>query len=146
MVCMQEYDYIVCGAGSAGCVVATRLIQENKGSVLLLEAGGSDDNILIKMPAGVSEVIPTKTWDYTTEPDENTHQRRMTCAQGKVLGGSSSVNGMIYIRGQQEDYDSWAQEDGCVGWDFNALLPYFKKAEKMKVYLSLIMERQDHCL
>lgn len=130
MVCMQEYDYIVCGAGSAGCVVATRLIQENKGSVLLLEAGGSDDNILIKMPAGVSEVIPTKTWDYTTEPDENTHQRRMTCAQGKVLGGSSSVNGMIYIRGQQEDYDSWAQEDGCAGWDFNALLPYFKKAEK----------------
>lgn len=127
---IQEYDYIVCGAGSAGCVVATRLIQENKGSVLLLEAGGNDDNIFIKMPAGLSEVIPTKTWDYTTEPDLNTNQRRMTCAQGKVLGGSSSVNGMIYIRGHQEDYDSWAKDDGCVGWDFESLLPYFKKAEK----------------
>lgn len=127
---MQEFDYIVCGAGSAGCVVATRLIQENKGTVLLLEAGGDDSHICIKMPAGLSEVIPTKTWDYTTEPDVNTHQRRMSCAQGKVLGGSSSVNGMIYIRGQQQDYDTWAEQYGCDGWGYADLLPYFKKSER----------------
>lgn len=126
---LQEFDYIVCGAGSAGCVVATRLIQQGKGTVLLLEAGGSDDNIFIKMPAGVSTVIPTKTWDYTTEPDPNTKNRRMTCAQGKVLGGSSSVNGMIYIRGQKQDYDTWAEEYGCTGWGYDDLLPYFKKSE-----------------
>ncbi|SPL72273.1 GMC family oxidoreductase [Acinetobacter stercoris] len=126
---IQEFDYIVCGAGSAGCVVVTRLIQENKGRVLLLEAGGEDSSIFIKMPAGLSEVIPTKTWDYATEPDDNTKHRRMTCAQGKVLGGSSSVNGMIYIRGQKQDYDTWANEYGCVGWDYESLLPYFKKSE-----------------
>ena len=126
---LQEFDYIICGAGSAGCVVATRLIQENKGSVLLLEAGGDDNDIFIKMPAGLSEVIPTKTWDYTTEPQSYTHQRRMSCAQGKVLGGSSSVNGMIYIRGQRQDYDHWQQQEGCTGWGYDDLLPYFKKAE-----------------
>ena len=127
---VQEYDYIICGAGSAGCVVASRLIQENKGTVLLLEAGGDDSHICIKMPAGLSEVIPIKTWDYATEPDPNTENRRMTCAQGKVLGGSSSVNGMIYIRGQKQDYDSWAEEEGCPGWSYNDLLPYFKKSER----------------
>lgn len=126
----QEFDYIVCGAGSAGCVVATRLIQEHKGTVLLLEAGGDDSHICIKMPAGLSEIIPTKTWDYSTEPDENTKNRRMTCAQGKVLGGSSSVNGMIYIRGQKQDYDQWANEEGCTGWGYDDLLPYFKKSER----------------
>lgn len=127
---VKEYDYVICGAGSAGCVVATRLIQENKGTVLLLEAGGDDSHICIKMPAGLSEVIPTKTWDYTTEPDKNTKNRRMTCAQGKVLGGSSSVNGMIYIRGQKQDYDHWENEEGCVGWGYDDLLPYFKKSER----------------
>lgn len=125
----NEFDYIICGAGSAGCVVATRLIQEKKGRVLLLEAGGTDDNLFIKMPAALSEVIPTKTWDYTTEPDVNTQNRRMTCAQGKVLGGSSSVNGMIYLRGHKEDYDIWASEYGCTGWNFESLLPYFKISE-----------------
>ena len=127
---IQEYDYIICGAGSAGCVVVSRLIQENKGSVLLLEAGGDDNHICIKMPAGLSEVIPIKTWDYTTEPDQNTHNRRMSCAQGKVLGGSSSVNGMIYIRGQKEDYDHWVEQEGCIGWGYDDLLPYFKKSER----------------
>lgn len=125
----QEFDYIICGAGSAGGVVATRLIEQHKGRVLLLEAGGSDDNMLIKMPAGLSEVIPTKTWDYNTEPQAETKNRRMSCAQGKVLGGSSSVNGMIYIRGQHQDYDSWAKDYGCEGWDYQSLLPYFKHAE-----------------
>lgn len=127
---VQEYDYIICGAGSAGCVVATRLIQHNKGTVLVLEAGGDDQDIHIKMPAGLSEVIPTKTWNYTTEPDPNTYNRRMTCAQGKVLGGSSSVNGMIYIRGQRQDYDDWVKQYGCEGWGYEDLLPYFKKSER----------------
>lgn len=126
---VKEFDYIICGAGSAGCVIAARLISENKGTVLLLEAGGDDDDIRIKMPAGLSEVIPTKTWNYSTEPDLNTANRRMTCAQGKVLGGSSSVNGMIYIRGQKQDYDDWVEKYGCIGWSYDDLLPYFKKSE-----------------
>lgn len=125
----QKYDYVIVGAGSAGCVVAARLIQQTKARVLLLEAGGSDENLFVRMPASVAKVIPTKTWDYTTEPDPQTGNRRMTVAQGKILGGSSSVNGMIYIRGQQQDYDAWAGEYGCTGWSYNDLLPWFIKAE-----------------
>ncbi|MDM1019378.1 GMC family oxidoreductase N-terminal domain-containing protein [Acinetobacter sp. VNK23] len=125
---VKEFDYIVCGAGSAGCVVATRLIEQNKGTVLLLEAGGSDQDFNYKIPAGIPVVI-NSTWNYTTEPDARTHHREMSCAQGKVLGGSSSVNGMIYLRGQAEDYDEWADVYGCTGWDFQSILPYFKKSE-----------------
>ncbi len=125
---IKEFDYIICGAGSAGCVVATRLIEQNKGSVLLVEAGGSDQNFNYKIPAGIPVVI-NSTWNYTTEPDARTNHREMSCAQGKVLGGSSSVNGMIYLRGQAEDYDEWANQYGCTGWDFQSILPYFKKAE-----------------
>lgn len=125
---VKEFDYIICGAGSAGCVVATRLIEENKGSVLLVEAGGSDQGFNYKIPAGIPVVI-NATWSYTTEADVRTKQREMSCAQGKVLGGSSSVNGMIYLRGQAEDYDEWASHYGCIGWDFQSILPYFKKAE-----------------
>ncbi|MCG2572828.1 GMC family oxidoreductase N-terminal domain-containing protein [Acinetobacter sp. ME22] len=125
----NEFDYIVCGAGSAGCVVTSRLLEHKKGTVLLLEAGGNDNSIFIRMPAGVQQVIATKTWQYTTEPDPSTYNRRMSCAQGKVLGGSSSVNGMIYLRGHKEDYDEWEQKYGCEGWGFSSILPYFKKAE-----------------
>ncbi|NNC22764.1 glucose-methanol-choline oxidoreductase [Salinisphaera sp. USBA-960] len=124
-----EYDYIVVGAGSAGCVVAHRLLTETDASVLLLEAGGSDNNLLIHMPSGVGKVIPTKTWPYMTEPESGAANRRMTLAQGKLMGGSSSVNGMIYIRGHRQDYDAWSSEHGCTGWSFDELLPYFRKAE-----------------
>lgn len=125
----ETFDYIICGAGSAGCVVTSRLLENKKGKVLLLEAGGHDDHLYIKMPAGVPEAMAEKTWAYTTEPDPRTNNRRMTCAQGKVLGGSSSVNGMIYLRGHIEDYDAWENQYGCQGWGFNAMLNYFKKAE-----------------
>ncbi len=125
----EEYDYIICGGGTAGCVVATRLIEQNKGTVLVLEAGKSDDGFHFRIPAGIPVVI-NETWDYTTEPDSRTNNRRMSCAQGKVLGGSSSVNGMIYLRGHAEDYDDWAEQYGCSGWDYKSVLPYFIKAEK----------------
>lgn len=125
---MQEFDYIICGGGTAGCVVATRLIEEKKGTVLLLEAGKKDDSFYFRIPAGIPVVI-NETWDYTTEPDAKTNNRRMSCAQGRALGGSSSVNGMIYLRGHAEDYDQWATEYGCTGWDYANVLPYFIKAE-----------------
>ncbi|WP_073664205.1 GMC family oxidoreductase [Pseudomonas aeruginosa] len=125
----EQYDYIVVGAGSAGCVIASRLITRGVGRVLLIEAGGTDRSMFIHMPAGVSRAIPTKTWDYASEPGAATLNRRMTVAQGKVLGGSSSVNGMIYIRGQRQDYDAWVDDYACAGWGYDDLLPYFRRAE-----------------
>ncbi|WP_106477990.1 GMC family oxidoreductase [Phytohalomonas tamaricis] len=127
---MQEhYDYIIIGAGSAGCVIAHRLIEHNEGSILLVEAGGQDSSLLVRMPAALGKVIPTRTWPYMTAPHPATHHRSMSVAQGKLIGGSSSVNGMIYIRGHREDYDSWAREEGCTGWGFDDLLPYFIRSE-----------------
>ncbi|WP_136065351.1 GMC family oxidoreductase [Modicisalibacter radicis] len=125
----DRYDYIIVGAGSAGCVIAYRLIRETRARVLLLEAGGSDRHPLVRMPSGVGKVIPTKTWGYVTAPEPAAAHREMTMAQGRILGGGSSVNGMIYIRGQREDYDRWASDYGCEGWSYAELLPYFRKAE-----------------
>lgn len=125
----QEFDYVIIGAGSAGAVIAAQIIRRGGGSVLLLEAGGSDDNLMIRMPAGVAKIIAKKTWPYMTDPAPETLNRPMIVAQGKVLGGSSSVNGMIYMRGHREDYDAWAQQHQCTGWGFDDLLPYFKRAE-----------------
>ncbi|WP_369310522.1 GMC family oxidoreductase [Providencia rettgeri] len=126
----ENYDYIIVGAGSAGCVLAARLIQETQARVLLLEAGGSDNHMFIRMPAGVAKIIAQKSWPYETEPEPHANNRKMQIAQGKVLGGSSSVNGMIYIRGHRQDYDNWAQKYGCEGWGYNDVLPWFKKAER----------------
>ena len=91
----QKYDYIIVGAGSAGCVLAARLIQETQARVLLIEAGGSDNHMFIRMPAGVAKIIAQKSWPYETEPEPHANNRKMQIAQGRVLGGSSSVNGMI---------------------------------------------------
>ncbi|SPJ32423.1 GMC family oxidoreductase [Kushneria phyllosphaerae] len=127
---MQDhYDYIIIGAGSAGCVLAHRLIQTLEASVLLVEAGGSDAGLLIRMPAAVGKVIPTRTWPYMTTPHAATHHRAMSIAQGRLIGGSSSVNGMIYIRGHCSDYDGWETDHGCLGWSYRSLLPYFIKSE-----------------
>jgi choline dehydrogenase len=126
----ETFDYIIIGSGSAGCVAASRIIERSgDASVLLLEAGGPDRETYLKMPAGVPLAIAHKTWAYETEADPATGNRRMTVAQGRVLGGSSSVNGMIYIRGQQEDFDDWRDVHGCTGWDYASLLPYFRRAE-----------------
>ncbi|MGQ0336023.1 GMC family oxidoreductase [Halomonas elongata] len=125
----ETFDYIVVGAGSAGCVLAHRLIEQTTARVLLLEAGGSDNSLLVKMPAAVGKVIPVKTWDYMTAPHPATGNRSMSIAQGKLLGGSSSVNGMIYIRGHREDYDRWVDEYGCEGWGYDDLLPWFIESE-----------------
>ena len=126
-----ETDYVVVGAGSAGCVVAARLSEDPTVSVTVLEAGRADDSLWIHLPIGYGKTIvdPGLNWRYETEPDEEIAGRRMYWARGKVLGGSSSINGLLYIRGQAEDYDHWRQL-GNAGWSFADVLPYFKRSEQ----------------
>ena len=129
----MQYDYIIIGAGSAGCVMANRLSKDPAKRVLLLEAGSSDFNPFIHIPAGLANLSNNKhiNWAYTTEPQAALHQRRMYWPRGKVLGGSSSINAMVYIRGQAEDYDGWAAL-GNEGWDFASVLPFFLKSENQQ--------------
>ncbi len=126
----MQADYVIIGAGSAGCVLANRLTEDPNVRVLLIEAGGRDWNPYIHVPAGFMRLLshPTLTWNYYAEPDPGTAGRPILYPRGRVLGGSSSINGLIYIRGQPEDFDHWAQL-GNRGWSWDDLLPYFKKAE-----------------
>jgi choline dehydrogenase len=127
----ETFDYVIVGAGSAGCVLADRLTEDGRNSVLVLENGGSDRSMFIQMPTALSIPMnmPKYDWRYHTEPEPNLGGRRLHTPRGKVLGGSSSINGLVYVRGNPLDYDRW-EEEGAHGWSYRHVLPYFRRAEK----------------
>ncbi len=126
----ETWDYIIAGAGAAGCVLANRLTASGRHRVLLLEAGGSDNKLWIKVPAGFTRTIFDNSvgWGYANAPAPHTGNRAIPCPRGRVLGGSSSINGHLYVRGQTEDYTDWVAQ-GAAGWGWDAVLPYFRRAE-----------------
>ncbi|MBS0389057.1 MAG: choline dehydrogenase [Proteobacteria bacterium] len=128
---MEEFDYVIIGAGSAGCVLADRLSEDGRNSVLLLEYGGSDRSIYIQMPTALSIPMnmPRYNWGFQSEPEPHLGGRRMNTPRGKVLGGSSSINGMVYVRGNPMDFERW-RDEGAAGWSYGEVLPYFRRAER----------------
>jgi len=127
----ESYDYVIVGAGSAGCVLADRLSADGTSRVLLLEFGGSDRSIFIQMPAALAYPMNTRRWNwgYESEPEPQLNNRRLNCPRGKGLGGSSSINGLVYVRGNALDFERWQNEEGARGWGYADVLPYFKRAE-----------------
>ncbi len=130
----MDYDYVIVGAGSSGCVLANRLSADPSVSVCLIEAGGHDNSPRIQTPAGTITLYKSKkySWNFLSAPQQNLNGRTLHTPRGRALGGSSSMNSMIYIRGHASDYDRWA-EAGCPGWDWNSVLPYFKKSENNRI-------------
>ena len=126
-----EADYVIAGGGSAGCVLASRLSEDPNCTVVLLEAGGPGDGFLATMPSGSAKLLgrPKTDWMYMTEPDPSLGGRKSMWFAGKMLGGGSSINGMMYIRGSRADYDSWEQDLGCTGWGWDSVQTYFKRSE-----------------
>ncbi len=127
------FDYVIVGAGSAGCVLADRLTEDGRSTVLVLEYGGSDRSLVIQMPAALSIPMNLKTynWGYRSEPEPHLGGRRLNCPRGKVLGGSSSINGLVYVRGHPLDFERWAEE-GAKGWGYANVLLYFRRAESFR--------------
>ena len=128
-------DFIIVGGGPAGCVLANRLSEDPANSVTLLEAGGRDWHPLIHMPAGFARMTKgIASWGWSTVPQKHLNGRVLWYTQAKVLGGGSSINAQIYTRGNARDYDAWEKEEGCTGWGYRDVLPYFKRAENNERY------------